>query len=111
MPTTRLRFAQEEKELDMKGIAESEALVKPLREEVDQNLFVAPAECGKDRDTSCAVSGRWSTSTVGTRAHGVAPTSCTEGGEPCKKRLHYVPMSTEDVVQRVGRPSEKDLAC
>ena len=38
-----LRFAEEEKELDMKGIAESEALIKRLREEVEQNLHAWPS--------------------------------------------------------------------
>ena len=51
-----LRFAQEEKELDLKGIAESEALVKRLREEVD-NILWSTCRVWEDRDTSCAVCG------------------------------------------------------
>ena len=112
-----LRFAQEEKELDMKGIAESEALVKRLREEVDQNLFGASAECGKTVTQVAQFPGdgpppQWAQELMELRQQvaQLRGEDRTEGGEPCKKRLRedYVPMSTEDLVQWMA-DRQKDL--
>ena len=62
-------------------IAESEAFIKRFRES-RQSLFrgVGRREW-QDRGASCAVSGRWSKSTVGSGAHRVAPTSCSVTGQ------------------------------
>ena len=112
-----LRFAQEEKELDMKGIAESEALVKRLREEVDQNLFGALAECGKTVTQVAQFPGdgpppQWAQEPMELRQQvaQLRGEDRTEGGEPCKKRLRedYVPMCTEDLVQWMA-DRQKDL--
>ena len=54
--TQALHFAEEEKELDMKGIAESEALIKRLREEVEQNLHAGPSGDGQT-ETSAQFQG------------------------------------------------------
>ena len=112
-----LQFAQKEKELDMKGIAESEALVKRLREKVDQNLFGAPTQCGKTVTQVVQFPGdgplpQWAQELMELRQQ-VAQLwgeDRTEGGEPCKKRLRedYVPMCTEDLVQWMA-DRQKDL--
>ena len=96
-----LRFAEEEKELDMKGIAESEALIKRLREKVELNLHAGPSgESGKTE--TCAVSGRCSTSTVGTGARRVAPTGRTVAGGRSDGQFNARPRFGDEAVEGAG---------
>ena len=71
----RLRFAEEEKELDAHRRERSTHQATSRRGRTESPCRVARREW-QDRD-ECAVSGRCSTSTVGTGARRVAPTGCT----------------------------------
>ena len=80
-----LRFAEEEKELDIKDIAESEALIKRLREEVEQNLHAGP-----------------SGETVGSGCCRVAPTGCTVAGAGSDSQFSARPRFGDEAVEGAG---------
>ena len=102
----------------MKGIAESEALIKRLREEVEQNLLAGPpGESGKTETKGAHFQGdvpppRWAQELVALRQQ-VAQLRVedrTKGVEPSKKRLRedYILMCMEDLVQWMA-DRQKDL--
>ena len=108
-----LRFAEEEKESDMKGIAESEALIKRLREEVEQNLLAGPpGESGKTetsfREMLHLHGGHRSSSSCANRLHSYGGGSHKRSGtqqETPPRGLHPDVHGRSCPVD--GRPSER----
>ena len=73
-----LRFA-EEKELDIKERRER-SIHQAISRKSTESPWRGCRREWQDRGASCTVSGRWSTSTVGSGVHRVAPTSCSVTG-------------------------------
>ena len=98
-----LRFAEEEKESDMKGIAESEARIKRVREEVEQNFLAEP-----NREMLHLHGGYRSLSSCANRLHSCGWRIGQKGVEQKRLREDYIPMCMADLVQWVA-DRQKDL--